>query len=92
MISAKGIKDGKELSVTYDGKEFVIKPDKYQYYESDIRYHLEAGHPIGGTYYTELKMDYLNVTEVLSNWFFDKPVTVESDVNAEIPWEKEVVY
>ena len=90
-ITAKGRKDGHDITLIYDGEKIKITPEEYDYYDAEIEYHLQAGHPTGGTYYPG-KKDVENVIEVMGNWFFDSPVIVKSEITAEIPWEKGVVY
>lgn len=92
MIKAEGIKDGKTMIVEYNRGEFRYDGIEGSY-DLEMEIMLDAKHPVGGTYVPTSKYDPLNIINVLGNYFFDKPtLDIETDEDAELPFESEIIY
>lgn len=73
MIRAKGKKNGKDITVYYENNIFLFDGEENENYYLQVEEELQKNHPIGGTYYAEKYNDPLNIINVLSNHFFDRP-------------------
>lgn len=73
MLKAKGIKNGKKLTVVYHNKEFAYSTGDNPIYDLVLKGELSMRHVFGGTYYPDDDYDILNVINVLANYFFDEP-------------------
>lgn len=85
MIRAEGKKRGTELNVEYRNGKFFYNGIE-GLYDLEMNSLLDAKHPAGGTYVPSGRYDPLNIINILSNWFFDKPIlNIESDEAVELP-------
>ena len=92
MIRAKGKKNGKTLSVEYNDGEFRFNEKEDLSFEAEMIMLMNQRRPIGGTYFAEKADDPLNIIETIRQYFFDRPVDVETDEDVEMPCEEGVVY
>ena len=93
MIKAKGVKNGKSMTVIYDGCEYTFNGKTDYGLEAEIVVELTELHPIGGTYHPKDENEPLNIMNIIGNYFFDVPsLDIKVDEPAELPCEKRVVY
>ena len=92
MIKAKGKRNGKDVTVEYSDGAFTFNGKSNYRLEAEIDLLLDEKRAVGGTYWPKEKMEPLNIIGVMGDRFFDRPVAVEGDEEAELPSEKGVVY
>lgn len=92
MITATGIKNGKELEVVVTGKRnLLFDGEANQPYEDEFMEEVNKTHHVG-MYYPP-KDSVLNYLNVLENHFFDYNVAAKTnEAVEEIPYEEGVVY
>lgn len=75
-LKATGKKDGKVVTLEYNGTEFTFNGERNELYRLELEWHINAGHYVGGTYYPPKNSD-LNILNVVENYFFDRNAVAE---------------
>lgn len=91
-IEAHGKLNGKATTVTWEDDALQFNGARDPVLESDLRGIVARGPAIGGTYYPETEA--LRMIAALTGYFFDRPpeITVEGELEEEIPGEPGVIY
>ena len=91
-IIAKGVKDGKPLTVVWEDGDMYFNVDQDYFLQDELERLLEKPRAVGGTYHPP-KDSPMNAWNILKQYFFDSPVEVEIDGDiGEIPYEEGVIY
>lgn len=92
-IVARGIKDGKNMTVIYDGNVFRFNGEENGMYQMDIEIEMSAKHIVAGTYAVENENDPINIANVLREYFFDKPtLDVRCSDDIQLDYKDGVIY
>ena len=91
-IEASGKLNGKALTVIWEDGALQFDGADDPIREADLRGIVASGPAIGGTYYPETEA--LQMIAALTGYFFDRPpeITVEGELEEEIPGEPGVIY
>lgn len=92
MIKAKGTKNGKPLLIEYKNGAFLFDGKVNYKLEAEVVFLLSEKRPFAGTYFPEKDMEPLNIVSVFKDYFFDRPTTVETDEDIELPKEDGEIY
>lgn len=75
-LKATGKKNGRKITVEYDGEDFLFNGKFNPEYNREIRRKMAQCHFRGGTFQPEEKSD-LNIVNVIETRFFDRGVIAE---------------
>ena len=92
MIRANGYRGGEPLSVSIRDGIYEFNGERDAVMEYEFKELLKKGYPVMGTYIPEDVNESAYICGVLSEWYFDEWVKVDSDVVFDDAFDEEVVY
>lgn len=93
MIIAKGLKNGKKISVKYENETFLFDGRQNKILLIQLEAELKRLPIVFGTYCANNPYEILNIIGVLREHFFDDiDVEIETDEEITEKWESGVVY